>query len=101
MFDRLRAVMQNKNRIKRELLIKRREEVFEMKQDSIFRAKLQSDLDLLSMILMNEKIESIDVETSNKYIPKLDSAMYGADMAEFNTIKNGNVYNIRNREIDI
>ena len=101
MFKRLRNVMKNKNRIKREMVLRRREEVNEMRQDSIFRAKLQSDLDLLSMILMDEQIESIDVETSAKFSSKLDSAMYGADMAEFNTVKNGNVYNISSREIDI
>jgi len=101
MFHQLHNVIKTKNRVQREQKQRRRNEINELREDMIFRAKLQNDLKLVSLILSDPNVESIDVETSNKDVTNFDSAMYNSEMSEYNVIKNGNQYNLSSREIDI
>lgn len=99
MLNRLRSVMKNKNRVQREHKQRRVDEISEMRADSIFRAKLATDLKLISLILMDDNIESIEVEASQENVTRLDSAMYSSEMAEYNVVKNGERYIISSKEV--
>lgn len=99
MLDRLRSVMKNKNRVQREHKQRRVDEISEMKADSIFKAKLATDLKLISLILMDDNIENVEIEAGQENINRLDSAMYSSEMAEFNVVKQGERYFISSKEL--
>ena len=97
MFDRLRRVMKEKNKTQKERKRRRNRDIVEMRNNSIFSAKLNRDLNIIGTLLMDSDITSIEVETSQENIPRLDSAMYGYEMAEFDVSKDDTRYTISNK----
>lgn len=101
MFDRLRRVMKEKNKTQKERKRRRNRGIVEMRNNSIFSAKLNRDLNIIGTLLMDSDITSIEVETSQENIPRLDSAMYGYEMAEFDVSKDDTRYTISNKRISL
>lgn len=101
MFDRLRRVMKEKNKTQKERKRRRNRDIVEMRNNSIFSAKLNRDLNIIGTLLMDSDIASIEVETSQENIPRLDSAMYGYEMAEFDVSKDDTRYTISNKRISL
>ncbi len=101
MFDRLRRVMKEKNKTQKERKRRRNRDIVEMRNNSIFSAKLNRDLNIIGTLLMDSNITSIEVETSQENIPRLDSAMYGYEMAEFDVSKDDTRYTISNKRISL
>ena len=101
MFDRLRRVMKEKNKTQKERKRRRNRDIVEMRNNSIFSAKLNRDLNIIGTLLMDSDITSIEVETSQENIPRLDSAMYGYEMAEFDVYKDDTRYTISNKRISL
>ena len=101
MFDRLRRVMKEKNKTQKERKRRRNRDIVEMRNNSIFSAKLNRDLNIIGTLLMDSDITSIEVETSQENIPRLDSAMYGHEMAEFDVSKDDTRYTISNKRISL
>lgn len=99
MFEQLIRVHKEKDRINKELRRRRNAEIKDIKSNSIFRAKLQSDLDIIATLLLDDSIDSIEVETEAEYATKLDLAMFSSEMAEYNVVKNGTTYSISNKEV--
>lgn len=101
MFDRFRRVMKEKNKTQKERKRRRNRDIVEMRNNSIFSAKLNRDLNIIGTLLMDSDITSIEVETSQENIPRLDSAMYGYEMAEFDVSKDDIRYTISNKRISL
>lgn len=101
MFDRLRRVMKEKNKTQKERKRRRNRDIVEMRNNSIFSAKLNRDLNIIGTLLMDSDITSIEVETSQENIPRLDSAMYSYEMAEFDVSKDDTRYTISNKRISL
>ena len=101
MFDRLRRGMKEKNKTQKERKRRRNRDIVEMRNNSIFSAKLNRDLNIIGTLLMDSDITSIEVETSQENIPRLDSAMYGYEMAEFDVSKDDTRYTISNKRISL
>lgn len=101
MFDRLRRVMKEKNKTQKERKRRRNRDIVDMRNNSIFSAKLNRDLNIIGTLLMDSDITSIEVETSQENIPRLDSAMYGYEMAEFDVSKDDTRYTISNKRISL
>lgn len=101
MFDRLRRVMKEKNKTQKERKRRRNRDIVEMRNNSIFSAKLNRDLNIIGTLLIDSDITSIEVETSQENIPRLDSAMYGYEMAEFDVSKDDTRYTISNKRISL
>lgn len=101
MFERLRRVIREKNRVQKERKRRRNKDIIEMRNNSIFSAKLSRDLNIIGILLMDSDIDSIEVETSQENVPRLDSAMYGYEMAEYVVSKDDNRYTIRNKDITL
>lgn len=101
MFERLRRVIREKNKVQKELKRRRNKDIIEMRNNSIFSAKLSRDLNIIGILLMDSDIDSIEVETSQENVPRLDSAMYGYEMAEYVVFKDDTRYTIRNKDITL
>ena len=100
MFERLKSVMRNKDRVERERKKRRKAEVLEMQSDSLFRARLTADLKTVSLLLMDKDIASVVVTAEDASLDRLDEAMYDSEMAEYEVFKNGRDYEIRNKTVD-
>jgi hypothetical protein len=101
MFERLRRVIREKNKVQKERKRRRNKDIIEMRNNSIFSAKLSRDLNIIGILLMDSDIDSIEVETSQENVPRLDSAMYGYEMAEYVVSKDDTRYTIRNKDITL
>ena len=101
MFDRLKRVMREKNKTQKERKSRRNKDIIDMRNNSIFSAKLSRDLNIIGTLLMDSSITSIEIETTQENIPRLDSAMYGYEMAEFDVSKDDNRYIISNKGISL
>ena len=99
MLNRLRAVIKNKNRVQREHKRRRVDEINEMRADSIFRAKLTADLQLVNILFMDPSIKNVVVETSPNNTARLDAAMYNSEMAEYSVQKDGQTYILSSQEV--
>ena len=100
MFERLQSVMRNKDRVERERKKRRRAEVQEMQSDSLFRARLTADLKTVSLLLMDKDIASVVVTAEDASLDRLAAAMYDSEMAEYEVVKDGRNYEIRNKTVD-
>lgn len=100
MFERLQSVMRNKDRVERERKKRRKAEVQEMQSDSLFRARLTADLKTVSLLLMDKDIASVVVTAEDASLDRLDAAMYDSEMAEYEVVKDGRSYEIRNKMVD-
>ena len=100
MFERLQSVMRNKDRVERERKKRRKAEVQEMQSDSLFRARLTADLKTVSLLLMDKDIASVVVTAEDASLDRLDAAMYDFEMAEYEVVKDGRSYEIRNKTVD-
>lgn len=101
MFDRLKRVMKEKNKTQKERKRRRNKDIVEMRNSSIFSAKLNRDLNIIGTLLMDSAISSIEIETTQENIPRLDSAMYGYEMAEFGVSKDDTRYTVSNKGISL
>lgn len=99
MFDRLKHVVREKNKLQKERKKRRNKDIADMRDESIFSARLNSDFSVISVILLDSNIDRVEVETSQENLARLDRAMYGHEMAEYNVTKDDNRYIISNKEI--
>ena len=99
MFERLKRVISEKNKTSKEIKRRRKRDIEDMRNESIFSAKLSSDLSIISVLLMDDSISKVEVEVEPENVARLDSAMYGYEMAEYQVVKDDMRYTISNKEI--
>ena len=91
--------MKEKNRLQKERKRRRKKDIADMREESLFSARLSSDLNIISVLLLDDNIASVEVETQPENVARLDGAMYGYEMAEYNVTKDDTSYIISNKEI--
>jgi len=99
MFERLKRVISEKNKTSKEIKRRRKRDIEDMRNESLFSAKLSSDLSIISVLLMDDSISKVEVEVEQENVARLDSAMYGYEMAEYQVVKDDMRYTISNKEI--
>ncbi len=76
-------VIKNKNRVERVRKARRKEELANMRLNSVFRAKLKDEFRKIGAILEIGDVESVIIEVKDEFIGRFGGAIYTVDLAEF------------------
>lgn len=83
MLKRTKDVIRKKNRLQKSIRIRHRNELLNLRNTSIFKAKLYEGLKSLEIILQDPDIESVIISVPDKFIAQFSTAIYSEDLASY------------------
>lgn len=83
MFEKTRAVMNNKGKIEKAAKLRRKNDIVNLRNKSSFKAKLSAELQHVDTILQDPDIDSVVITVPDKMIPMFSEALYDEDLASF------------------
>lgn len=81
--SRVTAVIKNKNKVNRERRNKVRSEIQRLNNKSKFRARLQSELNRLDVLLDQEGVDKLIIEVPEKSVALFTEAIYSGEFSEY------------------
>ena len=88
---RVRATLKGKNRVEKEARNKRAREIHRMQQESIYRSQLRNALDVIDLILENDReIDSVTIEVPKTELTMFTRVMYSPDMEDYSIVQTEN-----------
>lgn len=85
---RVRTTLRSKNRVEKEARNKRAREIRRIQQESIYRTQLRNTLDVLDLVLDNDKeIETVTIEVPKNELTMFTRVMYSPDMEDYTIVQ--------------
>lgn len=81
--SRVTQVLRNKNKREKADKQKKRQDMAAMQLEAAYRAKLFDDMKMISLMLEDEEVDTVQIEVPAVYLSQFMKAIYGEEMVEY------------------
>jgi len=102
MMSQIVRVLKNKNRIDKEARKRRNTEIRRMKEEAMYRNRLNEDMKVIKMILEDESVSHVVVSLNDKLLSMFLKFIYMEEFADYSVVQiDNNHYSIGRKIINI
>lgn len=83
MFERVKEVRANKNRVARAQKARRKDDLDKLRQEASFRAQVMEQIRTVDALLESPQIKSVSIVVPEKHLPLFSRIIYASDLAEY------------------